>query len=225
VPRRREGLGKAVLAALILAGVGVVLAAKPWTVLPVDPQALHESLLNVGVPRQFRNIMDAPPSNPPAWPPVMGADGAAEPSLTPVPIERSAATAEPVLQSPPPQVAEAPAATEPEPVPASSPRLSTLRPEAPAAPPSPALATAPAGFRVQIAATDTDAAAEQAWTELRRALPDVTRERDLQIVVAHVNGREVRRAIVAGFATQAESRAFCARLAAAGRGCLLRGKG
>jgi hypothetical protein len=77
---------------------------------------------------------------------------------------------------------------------------------------------------VQIAATGADEEAEAVWRDIRREFPEETQDRNLAITPAIVNGRKVRRAIVGGFPSAEAARSFCARLAAANRGCLLRGR-
>jgi hypothetical protein len=136
-------------------------------------------------------------------------------------------------EPPPPAVAAA--APVPEPVAAPTPPKTAPKPKAlaytaratPIAPPpaaEPAKAAASPSFRVQIAATGSDAEAEAVWRDVRRAFPDETRDRNLSVRLAMVKGHVVRRAIVAGFPSSEAAKAFCAQLAAADRGCILRGK-
>jgi hypothetical protein len=229
-PKRRSRVPArvAACAATAVAALGLA-AAQPWSALPRDPGELHAAFVNVGVPRPYRLLMDAPqPVAAPTPVPLMG-QGEIAPDAAP------AETAPPA----PPVLAEAPPApvAEPAPTPSEAPRepmLYALKPVAPAPVAAPAPApiepaakpeAAPATYRVQIAATGTDAEAQDAWRDVRRAFPDESRERSLAITPARVNGRDVRRAIITGFPSAEAARAFCTQLSAAGRGCLLRGRG
>ncbi|HEY3694973.1 metallophosphoesterase [Phenylobacterium sp.] len=82
---------------------------------------------------------------------------------------------------------------------------------------------AAAGLRVQVAATDSPTASKQAWDDLAQAFPAEMQARMMQLEAVSVDGRTVQRTFVSGFASPSEARAFCARLTAAARGCLVRG--
>lgn len=227
------------IALLGLAAVAVI-ALIPWESVPRD----GEGLRNVGVPQQYRELMDhSRPATVETPQPVVESDDplvSLEP-LTPRPPEppppalamTEAPPAPPLAaMSPPPAkpapVASAPAATPP---PAAKPRAlmytarATPYESAPVSE-TPDLAKGPVSpsYRVQIAATGTDAEAEAAWRDVRRAFPDETQDRNLAVRLATVKGRVVRRALVTGFPSSEAARAFCALLAAANHGCMLRGK-
>jgi hypothetical protein len=232
-PKRRSRVPARVAActATAVAALGLA-AAQPWSALPRDPGELHAAFVNVGVPRPYRLLMEAPrPVAALAPVPLMG-QGEFAPEAAPAESAPPAPPAAPALAEAPP----APVAA-PEPAaPASPPKpvLYAARAVTPIAAPAPEpvapVATAKpetglASYRVQIAATATDAEAQDAWRDVRRAFPDESRERSLAITPARVNGRDVRRAIITGFPSADAARAYCAQLSAAGRGCLLRGRG
>jgi hypothetical protein len=78
---------------------------------------------------------------------------------------------------------------------------------------------------VQIGALASEAGAAEAWQEVARQFPADMQARAMAIEPATVGARTVYRAYVAGFATEPEAAAFCRKLAAAGRGCILRRAG
>lgn len=222
--------------ALAVTAVGGLVLAQPWKALPRDKAALYEAFLNVGVPRQYRELTSGlRPTAPLAPPPMIRSETleAAEAAL-PTPVVEAALIEAPVaIPLPEPVKAPEPKKLAAAPAP-SKPVLYMVRPSAPAAaapvkePAEAAPASAasePASYRVQIAATDDEASAREAWGAVRRAFPEETQARSLAITPAQVKGRSVLRAIVAGFPSAEAARAFCAKLSAANRGCLLRGKG
>jgi hypothetical protein len=216
------------LAALGLLG-GVALA--PWQELPSGGAGWRQAFLDVGVPRQYRDLMSEGGPRQASEPPV--AEFHEDPSLTALLGKTPAPPPAAVEPSPAPTAAATP------PVPAPpAPKLFTARTVAtPAEPPRPAPAPVvkaeaevepssdAQSYRVQIAATGSDAEAEAAWRKVKREFPDETTGRSLAVKIAEVNGRVVRRAIVTGFPSSQAAKAFCARLTAADRGCILRGKG
>jgi hypothetical protein len=236
VPDRRPKL-RALLTGLAALGLlgGVTLV--PWRDLPGSGAEWRQALLDVGIPKQYRDLIsNSGLNNAPVDPAATAADE--DPELTallgkaPPPPETMAA---PPADSPP--AAEA----MPAPVPTPQPKAFTalVQPPAPAAaiklapaktdpamavviaePPAPTAA----GYRVQIAATGSDAEAKAAWRDVQRAFPEETADRVLSVQVAEVKGRTVRRAIVTGFPTKEAAKAFCATLADDGRGCIPRGK-
>jgi hypothetical protein len=221
-PQRRSRVPArvAACAATAIAALGLV-AAQPWNALPRDPGELHAAFVNVGVPRPYRQLMDAPrPVAAPAPILLMG-QGEIAPEAAPA---ETAPPGPPVLAEAPPAPIAAPAPAAPA-LPATpvlyAARAITPVDPTPTATPEPALVS----YRVQIAATATDSEAQDAWREVRRAFPDESRERSLAITPARVNGRDVRRAIITGFPSAEAARAFCTQLSAAWRGCLLRGRG
>jgi serine/threonine protein phosphatase 1 len=97
----------------------------------------------------------------------------------------------------------------PPPVPASEPAAQTRPPLRPQ-------------VRAQVAQTDSLEAAQRAWAELSRALPLDMAARTMETQAESVDGRTVQRTYVTGFLDAEEAREFCARLTAAGRGCIVR---
>jgi hypothetical protein len=72
---------------------------------------------------------------------------------------------------------------------------------------------------VHLATADSAQGAVAAWTKLERRLRDLLRGHSPQVWAAEVNGRTVWRLSAAGFATDADARAFCARMQAAKVDC------
>lgn len=234
IPDRRPKL-RALLTGLAALGLlgGVTLV--PWRDLPGSGAEWRQTLLDVGVPKQYRDLIsNSGLKDAPVDPAATAADE--DPELTAL---LGKAPPPPEAMSAPP--ADSPAEAMPAPVPAPQPKAFTalVRPPAPPAaiklapantvpakatvaaePPAPTAA----GYRVQIAATGSDAEAKAAWGDVQRAFPEETAERVLSVQVAEVKGRTVRRAIVTGFPTKEAAKAFCATLADDGRGCIPRGK-
>jgi serine/threonine protein phosphatase 1 len=90
-------------------------------------------------------------------------------------------------------------------------------PEADASP-----APAAAQIRVQVAAAGSPEGAMRAWNEIASAYPADTQGKSSQVEPAAIGGKTLHRTLVAGFATADQAKAFCRKLAAAGRGCLVR---
>ncbi len=72
---------------------------------------------------------------------------------------------------------------------------------------------------VHLATADSAQGAVAAWTKLQRRLRDLLRGLSPQVWAAEVNGRTVWRLSAAGFATDADARAFCTRMHAAKVDC------
>ena len=84
------------------------------------------------------------------------------------------------------------------------------------APPTLADADAPA---VHLATADTAQGAVAAWNDLQHRVPDLLRGHSPQVWAAEVDGHMVWRLRAAGFQTDADARAFCARVQAAKVDC------
>jgi hypothetical protein len=98
----------------------------------------------------------------------------------------------------------------------------TAPPPAPAAPPAPGApaAAAPAGpASVQLAATASQAAAEQKWSQFLGQMPALVGTKKPEFIPAVVNGQTVWRLRLTGFADTAAAAAFCAQVVAAGGAC------
>ena len=154
---------------------------------------------------------------------VMGGPGSKVQGMAP-PIETPAAQALRAQMPPPPVVL--PPAVSP-----SAPPVAALPPPAaplPAAlPPAPATAArqAPAvsGTLVQLAAVDTEDAAQGEWQRLAKRMPDLLGDRRPVVQRAERDGRAVWRVRTGGFADIAEATAFCARVRAKGGACSIAG--
>lgn len=231
MPEARPRFRATMLGAAALGLLGVVVIA-PWDGLPTPGAGWRQAFLDVGVPRQYRELLSDQGGSKAEEPPVT--EFHEDPSLTAL-LGKNPAPPPPAV-APGSEPAVAPAA--PAPLPAQ-PKvfMATTAPEpaarakaAPAAVEKPEHEVAAASpdvisYRVQIAATDTDSEAEALWRRVQRDFPEETSGRSLVVRLAEVKGRVVRRAIITGFPTSDAARAFCARLAAADRGCILRGKG
>lgn len=81
------------------------------------------------------------------------------------------------------------------------------------------LTSADDALAVHLATADSAQGAVAAWTKLQHRLRDLLRGHTPQVRAAEVNGRTVWRLSAAGFATDADARAFCARMHAAKVDC------
>jgi len=72
---------------------------------------------------------------------------------------------------------------------------------------------------VQVAALDSQQAANSKWEQLQAKLPDLMSGRSPTVQQAEVNGRMFWRLRTTGFVTLAEANAFCGRLQATGSDC------
>jgi hypothetical protein len=88
-----------------------------------------------------------------------------------------------------------------------------------AAVPPPKPATALAGTLVQLAAFDSQAAAEQDWGRMAEKMPDLFRPHRPDVVRADVAGRTIWRLRTGGFSTMANAVEFCAKVRAKGGDC------
>lgn len=68
---------------------------------------------------------------------------------------------------------------------------------------------------VHLVTADSAEAAALAWKQLQQRLPDLMRGRSPHVEATDVDGRTVWRLAAAGFATDADARAFCSRMQAA----------
>ncbi len=148
-------------------------------------------------PSALRPAQAAPP---PAAPTVVADND--EPSMTPVR---------------PPPVADSHLRTE----------LSAPSAPKPAHVAAPALTPAPApalggGALVQIGAFSSQALAEKGWSDLAAATPGHLAGRTRKVEAASHDGKSFYRAFVGGFASPADAKAFCAKLQAAGKSCMVR---
>ncbi len=150
---------------------------------------------------------------------------AATPAANPAPSSGSAPAAGPVVAAP---VAAAPVPLQPAaPAAEASPaggdagNGNATDADAPAVPAADADAV-PAGAggpMVQLAALDSEAAAQAEWARLAHRAPSLFARRDPAIVPVSRDGKRFFRLRTAGFASAAEAAAFCGRLHGAGIAC------
>ncbi|MEO6341070.1 MAG: SPOR domain-containing protein [Caulobacteraceae bacterium] len=172
---------------------------------PVADRVLSRVMIGVcGTSRTAPVVADAAklPPRPLASPP---------PPSTALALKPSVSAARPV----PARVAQAqPPALPPTPQPPP-----TVKPAVAVKPPAAQVDT---GAMVQIAAAGSNAGASQEWDKAAKAAPAEFAGKSKQIAKATVNGAEVYRGLVAGFASKADAASFCDRLKAKGRACFLR---
>ncbi len=89
---------------------------------------------------------------------------------------------------------------------------------APVAPP-PAVAPVAGDAQVQLAATASQADAEKKWSEFLGKMPNLVGSKKPIFVPAVVNGQNIWRLRLGGFAGKADAAAFCAQVIAAGGDC------
>jgi len=150
---------------------------------------------------------------------VMGGRGSKVQAMAP-PVETPAAQA--LRAQMPPQAAVPPPAPAPLPtLPAAPPAAVVLQP----AVPSPAARQAPAaaGTLVQLAAVDSEGAAQTEWQRLAKRMPDLLGDRRPVVQRADREGHAVWRVRTGGFADIADATAFCARVRAKGGACSIAG--
>lgn len=147
--------------------------------------------------------------------------------MQPPPATPSSAPPAPAL---PTQQALALPPTTPATPPNVSPLPDTPRPAAPsaaAARPAPAPAAvsarpAPAGnTTVQVAAVDSEAAAQSEWQRLQKRMPDLLNDRRPTTQKAERDGHPIWRVRIGGFADIADATGFCAKLRARGGNCAI----
>lgn len=149
----------------------------------------------------------------------------AQQQLPPVADEPAAATAAPapVASAPAPSPAAVPPGTSPlpdTPRPAARTAAPAARSAAPAAPAS-AAPPATGVTLVQLAALDTEQAAQAEWQRLAKRMPDALGDRRLVLQRAERDGKAVWRVRTGGFSDVADATAFCTRLRAKGASCTI----
>ena len=93
-----------------------------------------------------------------------------------------------------------------------------------AAPVGPAGAAPQSGpVEVQLAATADQPSAQAAWQALQRKLPSLLRGKKPEIVPAVVDGQNIWRVRLSGFATSQDAQAFCTQVVAGGAECMVVG--
>jgi Flp pilus assembly protein TadD len=76
-------------------------------------------------------------------------------------------------------------------------------------------------IQVQLAASDSESAAQAQWTRLQQRLPDAFAERQPAVTRVERDGHVFWRLRTGGFADATQAGAFCSSLHAAGAGCVL----
>lgn len=152
---------------------------------------------------------------------VMGGHGSKVQAMAP-PAETPAAQA--LRAQMPPQAAVPPPAPAPLPIlPAAPPAAVVLQPAVPAPAARQAPAPAAAGTLVQLAAVDSEGAAQTEWQRLAKRMPDLLGDRRPVMQRADRDGRAVWRVRTGGFTDIADAAAFCARVRAKGGACSIAG--
>ena len=138
---------------------------------------------------------------------------AAQPSPPPKPAPTAAPTPAP---APSPGPVSAQLRTTPAPAPTRAPT------PAPAHASTPTSAASSGGAVVQIGALSSPALADKAWNDVAKLMPGDMVGRTKRVEPVASGGATLYRAYVGGFASKAEATAFCDRLKAQGKGCLVK---
>ena len=189
-----------------------VAAAEDATTGPGDQRMAPAA--EAPAPRALRAQMQ-PPAPPPALAiPAAPSDPAPAQTLAssptpPLPPSPLPDTPRAAARTPRPTatVATLPAAT----LPAATPPAATP----PVAPPG------TAAISVQIAAVDTEPAAQTEWQRLQKRLPDLLSDRRPLLQKAERDGRAIWRVRVPGFTDIADATAFCTKVRARGANCAI----
>jgi cell division septation protein DedD len=150
---------------------------------------------------------------------VMGGLGSKVQGMAP-PVEVPAAQA---LQAQMPPQAAVPQPAAPQPALAAGPPVAAAPQPAAPSPSTARQAPAAAGLLVQLAAVDSEDAAQSEWQRLAKRMPDLLGDRRPVVQRADRDGRAVWRVRTGGFADIADATAFCARLRAKGAACSIVG--
>ena len=77
------------------------------------------------------------------------------------------------------------------------------------------------GTAIQVAAVDSEAAAQTEWQRLQKRMPELLGDRHPLTVKAERDGKPIWRVRIPGFADTADATAFCAKLRARGGNCAI----
>jgi hypothetical protein len=194
------------------AGVPVIEAdTTPLRVKPANPGGLQVAGADDAVPPDANGNESDSLAPPPETPAPQALQRQAQ-AGTPLP-----AVTAPRVPAPPPAAAPVPQAPLPEP------HLATAEPPA-AAPPrdeTPPPPTRAGGTQVQLAALDSAAAANAAWTQMTHRMPELFAGHTPEVVRFERDGHVFWRLRTGGFQDIADATAFCARLRARGAGCAI----
>lgn len=158
-----------------------------------------------------------PPAN---APPAQGQAPAQVPGVQSEPLASAQPESAPLPPAPAPSTP--PAASQPAPAPAAAAQQDEAQEDEGTAPAAPAAAPAHGAtgrYGVQLAALDSEAAAQKSWERLQRQYASLFGDRQPAIVRAERNGTTFYRLRVKGFATTAEASAFCQQVKAHGLAC------
>lgn len=148
---------------------------------------------------------------------VMGGHGSKLQGMAP-------ATEVPAAQALRAQMPPQPAALQPAaPPPAASPSVVAVAPSLAVPAPAPPARPSAAGTLVQLAAVESEDAAQTEWQRLAKRMPDLLGDRRPVVQRADRDGRAVWRVRTGGFTDIADATAFCARVRAKGAACSLAG--
>ena len=193
------------------------------------PPAINMAAPTFAPPPEQPLPRNAIPAGAPATPAPVAPVSPAPPSLAPQPVASAA--------PPPPPPTQHPAAQHPTAKPAPTLTIASLtdaamaqKPAKPAAakpapkPAETAAAAAPAAGAgwVQIGAFSSTALADKGWSDIAQLQPAAMGGKGRRVEPVSVNGKTLYRAYITGFATRDAATAFCGRLKAAGKSCLVK---
>lgn len=219
-PLRTAVIGGAAACALLLGGVGT------WSLL-------HRTPAQVPVIEADSRPIRIKPENPGGMQVADAEDATTGPGdqrMAPAPEAPAPQALRAQMQPAAPVSAPAPV---PVPVPAplaASPLPDTPKPAArtaarstppPVTPPAQVATPTTPGTSVQIAAVDSEPAAQTEWQRLQKRLPDLLADRRPLLQKAERDGRTIWRVRVPGFTDVADATAFCTKVRARGANCAI----
>lgn len=220
-PLRTALIGGAAACALLLAGIGT------WSLL-------HRAPAQVPVIEADARPIRVKPENPGGMQVADAEDAITGPgdqrmapaAETPAPqalraqMQPAAPAALPAVQAAPPTPPPTQATPATSPLPDT--RTTARAPRPTVTPAQPAAQTPPTpGTSVQIAAVDSEPAAQTEWQRLQKRLPDLLADRRPLLQKAERDGRTIWRVRVPGFADVADATAFCTKVRARGANCAI----
>lgn len=173
---------------------------------PGGPQSMAPAA-EAPAPQALRAQMQLPAAPAPAAaaPPAVAALPGAVASASPLPDTTKADTTRPDTTKPAARVGQ----------PAAQPGT-PARPVA-----SPAASPAAGATMVQVAALESEAAAQGEWQRLAKKMPDLLGDRRPVLQKAERDGKAIWRVRLAGFGDMADATAFCTKLRARGGSCAI----
>lgn len=193
-------------------------AAAPIEQQPQDPAAglqIYQADAAAANAAPADPVFTAPPETPQARP-TMPVVVTQAPPVQPAPA--AASQLKPAIMTPPaapaPVTKIAPPVAKP-----PAPVAKVAPPEVKAAAPVVKVASG-GGARVQVGAVSSPTLADRAWSEAVAAAPGLAAGKGKS--VEKIEGGSLYRTFVTGFGSRADAQAFCARLQAAGKGCMVK---